>query len=393
MFPYQWMSTKGRFEFEVTAGEEAFEPVRTRIDPTTGTVSTVAKYGEMAVSVTPIACIEDHSAASADGSTCICDAGYYRRDFTSAARGGWSCERCSRGFEPGADGFRCQSCVAGKYSGDGERCTVCTQGYEPNLLASADSCQACDETSHSPDGVVCTHCPPDQVADATRTRCKCPINMYNSSLHGGNLVRCLRQALRGIEQPAPAECVPCVEQECIECGGHTRIRKEFAVAQADQPWLIFKCPFEGTCLQTEAGQRCTTGHTGLLCAVCETGFGLDHDHCVACSATNSSPYAAGGLVALLFVLIGLVYLWRRWHRGEQAKSSPPANFFDELSEQLTTNPLQSQNRTTSSTSSTTTSSNNAVGSMCGSKRELALATAHKSTGLFTVARAVYQHFE
>ena len=85
-----------------------------------------------------VECAEDHSFANADATFCVCEVGYYRREWS----GGWSCERCSRGSEPGAEGNRCAACTYGKYSADGERCGVCEPGYEPIQATSADSCTA-----------------------------------------------------------------------------------------------------------------------------------------------------------------------------------------------------------------------------------------------------------
>ena len=138
VFPTAWIATKGESLFIVSADGEEFEPLRALTDPTTGVESTAATYARLSVVVGPTECNEDHSYPKTDGSACICEAGYYRREFG----GGWSCERCVRGFEPGAEGNRCAACTYGKYSADGERCGVCEPGYEPNQATSAASCTA-----------------------------------------------------------------------------------------------------------------------------------------------------------------------------------------------------------------------------------------------------------
>ena len=319
---------------------------------------------ELAVVVAPIECNADHSHPNDLGSRCICEESYYRHEFG----GGWSCERCARGFEP-ASGTRCSACEYGKYSPDGERCEVCAAGYEPNQQSAAESCQTCDETSKSPGGVACERCPPDEQSDATRTRCVCPINMYNSSLRGGFQVRCLAQDLRGEDKMATSTCVPCGELECIECGaGGLAIRAEYSVAHTDQPWLVFKCPFEGACQNTR-DERCKTGHTGLLCAVCETGYGLDRDDCVQCSSTNSNPYTFLLLLAAMCAVAAAIYLWRR--RGSEP----------ELSQGLITNPLQGGVGDVASL-------RGSPSSLSGSGK--AAAIVKKSTNLFTLLRVVYQ---
>ena len=197
--------------------------------------------------------------------------------------------------------------------------------------------------------------------------------MYNSSLRGGNKLRCLAQGLRGVDEKASATCAPCGELECITCGADgLAIRPEYAVAQLAQSWLVFKCPFEGACIQdAAAGQRCKEGHTGLLCAECQSGYGLDRDDCVKCSVTNSNPYAAGGLLAVVFILVGIVYLWRR--RDKQRSGSSR-----ELSQGLYANPLQGSPEGQGPRGSTSSGLGKAA------------AVAQKSTDVYMLLRVVYQ---
>ena len=74
-----------------------------------------------------------------------------------------------------------------------------------------------------------------------------PVNMYNSSLRGGNTIRCFSKSLQGEDDVAAAAvCMPCGALDCVMCGAEgLAIRPEFAVAQSEQPWLVFRCPFEG----------------------------------------------------------------------------------------------------------------------------------------------------
>ena len=78
-FPMPWVSSSSEVDFLISAGGEEFEPIRTKVDPMTGDESTVATYPRPAVVVAPVACIEDHSFASADGSRCVCEERCYRR--------------------------------------------------------------------------------------------------------------------------------------------------------------------------------------------------------------------------------------------------------------------------------------------------------------------------
>ena len=195
--------------------------------------------------------------------------------------------------------------------------------------------------------------------------------MYNSSLRGGNTIRCFSKGLRG-EDASAAICMPCGTLECVTCGMEgLAIRPEYAVAQSEQPWLVFRCPFEGACVQDAGtGQRCKVGHTGLLCAECSLGYGLDRDDCVECSTTNSSPLAVGGLLAVACFLAGLIYLWRRRRTGraETALSG-------ELTERLQANPLHGSPR-------------ESQGSSSGPGK--AATVAQKSTDIYMLMRVVYQ---
>ena len=369
-FPAAWIATEGELEFGMSADSEEFEPIRTLVDPSTGTESTAPTYSSLTAMVDPIVCAADHSHPETDGSACVCETGYYRREFGD---GQWSCGRCGRGEEPTSDGNRCSQCAYGKYSPDGVRCEVCQPGSSPNKQVSADSCQECDDVSVSPHGVACNRCPPEEKADSSHTTCVCPVTMYNSSKAGGNMVRCLSQGLRGDDQAAPSECVPCGDLECVDCGaGGLVVRAEYSVAQIDQPWLVFKCPFEGAC-QNTAEQRCKVGHTGLLCAVCEDGYGLDRDDCVECSATNSNPYTAGALFGAACVVAAMIYFWRRRGCGGVESNVGLSG--------LIANPLQVGS---SSTPNLRVSSSSSSG---GGK---AAAVAQKSSDLYTLLRVVYQ---
>ena len=372
--------------------------IRTLVDPTTAVEKTVNTYSSLMVVVAPIECRNEHSFPAPDGSACVCSSGFYRREFGE----GWSCKQCGGGFQP-RDGTRCEACTFGKHSADGEQCLVCGAGYQPNQQVGANACVACDETSIS-DGTECTRCPTDQVAEVSRTHCawwdetaflptpsvvcksrwplvlrllfcnRSPGNMYNSSLWGGITIRCLKQELRGEDQRA-AICMPCGALECVTCGvDGVVIRPEFAVAQSDQPWLVFRCPQDGACVQDAGtGQRCKVGHTGLLCGECSPEYGLDRDDCVKCSATNSSPLAVGGMLAAVCLLAGLIYLWHRRSKRLGSLGAETA-ISGELSEALHTNPLHPRESQGGSSSGT----------------GKAVAIARKSTDIYMLMRVVYQ---
>ena len=140
--PANWIATELSFDFILSSnGEEEFAMIRELVDPTTGVKSTVPTYSDgLTVIVNPIDCAKDHSLANFDGSQCICDRGYYRRTVGES----FSCERCPRGTEPdvaGRGASRCEACLFGKFSPDGESCENCLPGNQPNLPTGADRCQ------------------------------------------------------------------------------------------------------------------------------------------------------------------------------------------------------------------------------------------------------------
>ena len=137
---------------------------------------------------------------------------------------------------------------------------------------------------------------------------------------------------------------------------------------------MFKCPFEKAC-QNTAEERCKIGHTGLLCAVCEDGYGLDRDDCVKCSDTNSNPYTFLLLLAVVCIVALVIYLWHRRGNG------PAGNVSPELLQGLTTNPLGGHS-VASSTDPRSSSSSSSGGK--------AAAVAQKSTDLYVLLRVVYQ---
>ena len=104
---------------------------------------------------------------------------------------------------------------------------------------------------------------------------------------------------------------------------------------------------------------------------CQSDYGLDRDDCVKCSVTNSNPYAAGGLLAVVFILVGVVYLWRR--RDKQRSGSSR-----ELSQGLYANPLQGSPEGQGPRGNTSSGLGKAA------------AVAQKSTDVYMLLRVVYQ---
>jgi hypothetical protein len=362
--PQSWTAVRGDFDFIVSSDGEEFVPIRTVTDPTTGVVSTQDSYQRLAVLVAPIECTAAHSHPDGEGAMCVCEAGYYRRGTTA---GSYSCEHCDRGQEPVEGGARCSLCVPGKYSASGEGCAVCPPGNEPNLLSGADSCTQCGGQSVSEHGDQCTKCEADQVSDPSRTACVCPVGLYNSSRYGGNTMQCVPKNLRGGGSLTLSSCVSCEGLPCVKCTARLELVPGWSTTGSDSPWIVFGCPFQHACLNMPNGPRCATGHTGVLCAECEPGYGLTGSECVECQATVHRWYIATVFLGVVVALGLVVYLWWRYQQDESKDKCG-----GELAMQLTDNPLQTYAQRRSSR-----------GSLSGR-------TAERRSNAFLVVRVLYQ---
>jgi hypothetical protein len=331
--PPTWTAVQGNFDFVVSADGEDFVPVRTLTDPTTGVVSTQDTYQRLAALVAPIQCTAAHAHPDVEGAQCVCEAGYYRRSSTTT--GGYSCEHCDRGQQPVEGGARCSLCVPGTYSATGEGCAVCPPGNEPNKLSGADSCTPCGGHSVSEYGDHCTKCEADQVADPSRTVCVCPTGLYNSSRYGGNMVQCVPKNLRGGGRKAVSSCTPCEGLPCVKCTSGLEVVPGWSTTGSDSPWIVFGCPFQHACTNTADGQRCAVGHTGILCAECEPGYGLTGEECVECVQTVHRWYVAAVVLGVVAAVSLVVYLCWQHQQGNTKKDGG-----GELAMQLTDNPLQ-----------------------------------------------------
>ena len=330
---------KAEFDFVLSVDGEDFVPLRTLIDPTTGTESMVETYGRLGVIVPPIECTQAHSYANAEGAQCICHTGY----FHNAIDGGWSCDQCVRGQEPIEQGTRCQSCGFGEFSAVGQRCDYCPPGREPNEDSGADACELCTETSTSTPGQKCEQCPAGLIADGSRTRCICPPGTYNSTVFDKHVMQCIGKQHHGSLDNvlSTTMCSPCAGLPCIECGvdglvitpGYSRSSIDARVTSA--PWFAFKCPGGEQACVHDGERRSQEGHTGLLCNVCLDGFGMVNDaSCEACNGVNSSPVYFLMAALSLMTGAGLVYYF--------CCLRTPTNIDDSsvLQIQLTDNPLQ-----------------------------------------------------
>eukprot|EP01051_Picozoa_sp_SAG22_P005396 SAG22_NODE_319_length_12493_cov_33.326475_2_plen_727_part_00 len=362
LFPATWTLRQGTFEFVLEADEEEFVPVRVLLDPTTGEASTVNTYSELACSIQPIVCEDVHSHADRiDGSRCICEVGFVRLDHD----GGFTCGRCDPGHMPVEAGERCEICLPGRFSSAGEACVLCAPGSAPNAPAGADRCLPCAENSISVDGTDCNSCPADQSGNPERTECVCPAGCYNSSsTTGDNEAVCVVSNLHTGGVTATATCMPCSQLVCVSCAsrGELVIQPGWAGTGADPFFAVAKCPFQHAC---QGNGACAPGHTGLLCAICEAGYGLTSEHCTRCAAGWATLGAAGILAAVVAVCTILVYFCCRPRQVA-------------VDEHLSINPLSSDG------------SDRSESSPRGSLSSRVRATADHSSSVYLLLRTVYQ---
>jgi hypothetical protein len=115
-------------------------------------------------------------------------------------------------------------------------------------------------------------------------------------------------------------------------------------------------------------QRCKEGHMGMLCNVCEAGYGLEDGECQLCSDVNSSPVLPLLAFAIVALFGGVVYT-KHTHRAEASSSA------NSLEAQLTTdNPL---------------SQSGSYESM-DKRQSLSMATVQRTDDAYMLLRVLYQ---
>ena len=111
--------------------------------------------------------------------------------------------------------------------------------------------------------------------------------------------------------PAKSDCMSCESLACVVCEAEgVRIREGWAFSVApsadSDPSNIYRCPLKSACVN-EPDRLCREGTTGLLCAVCETGYGKAGDECRLCSETARTHSLTFGIVVLATVLCLATY--------------------------------------------------------------------------------------
>jgi hypothetical protein len=165
-----------------------------------------------------------------------------------------------------------------------------------------------------------TCCTPNDA----RTSCVCPTGTYNSSLYGA--IQCVEQDLvRNTEGQVATTCVSCDHLECVRTcsSGAIAVEPGWAFSSTSgEPTSpnIFRCPTESACIQT-GDSICKQGHAGVLCALCERGYGKAGNECTKCSDVAQSHSYTTLILAVIAIIFGaLVYQWRQSSRQTTADS-------------------------------------------------------------------------
>jgi WD40 repeat protein len=228
----------------------------------------------------------------------------------------------------------------------GTACTSCSANrFKPQ--ASTDL--------HLEDGAeieeLCKPCPNGAISDNTRTNCVCPINFYNVSYGritcydkhkemklGDSETQKDVAGLQVCQSCDSLECIDCSQKSQHEVWSHVTIQPGYGLPTAladryqglqsgapNDPKNIFECPETMIECKGEArGQfggllACKPGHTGLLCHMCESGYGRTGGGvCQSCAEASGilSPSAVVTLLgATLFLYMCLQIKRRRDRRA------------------------------------------------------------------------------
>eukprot|EP00793_Prasinoderma_coloniale_P001476 PRCOL_00003280-RA len=284
-------------------------------------------------------------AARIDGVlTCACPAG-------TRTAGSDACEQCELGTYADRGGLdTCKPCPAGATTQRlgataadecacppnsalvADRC-VCLAGFEGMLLQPGDACAPCGIGSFKslPGPAQCDACPPGattaDVAALSDAECQCVPGSYPERTAGGGEMSCS-------SCPTGANC---------SSGGAPSGMAGYWRENMSSP-VFYSCPFPTACLPehaprghggggedarapsssargralleagvedaTDSSWRCDYGYDGMLCAVCEPGYGYSEgDGCSSCQASGSVWVGAmAGALALALVVVLLYWL-------------------------------------------------------------------------------------
>ena len=108
-------------------------------------------------------------------------------------------------------------------------------------------------------------------------------------------------------------CLPC--EKGMTCANSTYNTLQDAVI--DDGWWrntlfsdkLYRCEYDDSC----KGGRCSEGHEGVACRVCESGFYYSavESKCVECGSLHAHPLAIASGICLFLLLVASIYVFRR----------------------------------------------------------------------------------
>eukprot|EP00793_Prasinoderma_coloniale_P000001 PRCOL_00005509-RA len=264
------------------------------------------------------------------GDACAaCGIGTFKADRDSGA-----CAGCPRGASTADVGATARSdCVCPAHSSltaDGASCE-CDAGYTGVLNERGDECVPCAIGSFKPlpGPALCDVCPPGattaDVAALSDAECQCVPGSYPEWAAGGGEMSCS-------SCPTGANC---------SSGGAPSGMAGYWRENMSSP-VFYSCPFPTACLPEHAPRghggggegaraasssasrralleagledaadsswRCDYGYDGMLCAVCEPGYGYsESDGCSSCQASGSVWVGAVAAILALALVVVLLY--------------------------------------------------------------------------------------
>eukprot|EP00004_Rigifila_ramosa_P021075 TRINITY_DN5544_c0_g1_i1.p1 TRINITY_DN5544_c0_g1~~TRINITY_DN5544_c0_g1_i1.p1 ORF type:complete len:1867 (-),score=363.84 TRINITY_DN5544_c0_g1_i1:44-5644(-) len=162
-------------------------------------------------------------------------------------------------------------CLPG-YTGVGVECSPCPVGTYKS----------------APGDEACVACPPKTTTNFSGTQnvssCVCVANTFRRS--------------------PVASCEPCLDG--LICLGGDSLQSAAGHWRApNQPYTAFSCPNELACLGG-ADSTCAKGYTGVLCAVCDSGYGPIGDQCLRCPSTAINVFLLFLMVCLVLVVMSIM---------------------------------------------------------------------------------------
>lgn len=206
------------------------------------------------------------------------------------------CSACSDGYIPDPENNRtqCVACDGGTYAlSKATTCTECEAGTFS--LEGQSECQKCAAGTYTAAGGKneCQACPSGSEATADRTGCVCSAGYY--SIEGVN---------------ATINCQTCPAGADCTAAGVTELNIETRTGYwrvSNTSLSFYKCLNEDACPQGSQ-EGCTTGYTGTLCAICDSGYHKKGTECTSCGGSQGGTneifmivMTVTGLMVVIFV--------------------------------------------------------------------------------------------